>query len=95
MNPYFYTCLAVMCMDIINHFFLYKEKSIAQITAVITKDLTRSFFASGSNTYFGNIDLGTRIGAIWFLPALFFAIIIAIVTPLTIVAIISAINIGG
>lgn len=33
----------------------------------------RSFFASGAYTKFGTIDLGTRIGAIWFLPAMFFA----------------------
>ena len=43
---------------------------------MISRDLLRTFFASGSVTTFGNIELGTRIGAIWFLPALFFSIII-------------------
>ena len=75
MTPYFITCAAVMIMDLINCFIVYKERSIAQITFVIAKDLKRSFFASGTIESFGQINMGQRIGAIWFLPALFFAIL--------------------
>lgn len=76
MTPYFLTCFAVLFMDIINGFFIYRERSIAQITWIIARDLKRSFFASGYYDAFGKIEIGARIGAIWFLPALFFAILI-------------------
>ena len=76
MTPYFVTCFAIMVMDVINCWLIDKERSIEVITSVISKDFTRSFFASGMTTTFGNIDIGTRIGAIWFLPALFFAIVL-------------------
>lgn len=75
MTPYFYTCFAVILMDIINCICLRGEKKVVEITGSISKDLTRSFFASGSIDHFGTIDIGSRIGAIWFLPALFFAIV--------------------
>ena len=76
MIPYFYTCGAIIIMDIINSYLINKDDSIVTITGILSKDLMRSFFASGSITNFGTIELGTRIGAIWFLPALFFAIVL-------------------
>ena len=75
MVPYFYTCLAIMITDIINS-YLFAEKDIAVITSIIKTDLIRSFFASGAKTTFANIELNTRIGAIWFLPAMYFSIIL-------------------
>ncbi len=76
MVPYFICCFAVLCMDIFNEFFIYGERSLVGITEHISKDIARSFFASGGYTSFGEIDIGNRIGAIWFLPALFFALVI-------------------
>lgn len=76
MVPYFYTCLAVMIMDLFNCWKLNHDISAASITKSIGEDLLLSFFASGSIKTFGAIEIGNRIGAIWFLPALFFALII-------------------
>lgn len=76
MVPYFYTCFAVLIADIWNSFFLKHDASVQTITGIIGRDLLRSFFASGGITTFGELNLGTRIGAIWFLPALFFALVI-------------------
>ena len=76
MRPYFYTCFAIIITDIFNSYYLNFDGSIETITRIIGQDLLRSFFASGTCKTFGTIDLGTRIGAIWFLPAMFFAIMI-------------------
>ena len=76
MMPYFYTCFAILVMDCFNSWHLLHDTSIASITGIISRDLTRSFFASGVITTFGTVELGTRIGAIWLLPALFFAVCI-------------------
>lgn len=76
MVPYFYTCLAIAATDIATTYFSSDNRGSAAITEVIGKDLIRSFFASGSITKFGDIEIGTRIGAIWFLPAMFFALVI-------------------
>ena len=73
MVPYFYTCFAVLITDVFNCHFLFHDSSIQTVTSVIGKDLIRSFFASGSITSFGPVEIGTRIGAVWFLPAMFFA----------------------
>ncbi len=75
-KPYFYTCAAVLGMDILNKFVLEKDFSVQTVTSIIYQDLLRSFFASGTITNFGSISIGSRIGAIWFLPALFFSILI-------------------
>ncbi len=77
MIPYFWTCFFIIMMDCINSIVWKNDTSIETITKIIAKDLLRGFFASGSVTTFGQIQVGTRIGAIWFLPAMFFAIIIA------------------
>lgn len=73
MLPYFVTCICIILMDIFNCFFLWHNVSNENVTNVIAKDIIRSFWASGSITTFGTIEIGTRIGAIWFLPALFFS----------------------
>lgn len=75
MVPYFFTCIGVLITDIINA-YIFSGTSIEAITNIIGKDLIRFFFASGAITNFGTIELGTRIGAIWFLPAMFFASIL-------------------
>lgn len=74
MIPYFYTCIAIIITDIINSIILNSNGGeIGVISNVIANDLVRSFFASGDIHSFGNVELGYRIGAIWFLPALFFS----------------------
>lgn len=77
MRPYFITCFYILSMDIINSIIIWKNASIEEITKIVSDDLIRSFFASGSISQFGNISLSGRIGAIWFLPAMFFASIVA------------------
>ena len=72
MIPYFLTCMAVLLTDVINN-YLISDTSIETISNIIGADLARSFFGSGAITNFGDVELGTRIGAIWFLPAIFFA----------------------
>lgn len=76
MIPYFYTCMAITATDIFNSWYINRDCSIITFTNILGKDLLRSFFASGASTTFGTIDLGVRIGAIWFLPAMFFAVIL-------------------
>lgn len=76
MLPYFYTCCAVMLMDIFNSIFISKDGRILTITNILVKDIARSFFASGTFTNFADIDIGRCIGAIWFFPAMFFALLI-------------------
>ena len=76
MVPYFYTCAAIILTDVFNSYYLNRDGSIETITGILGRDLLRSFFASGSYKTFGTINLGTRIGAIWFLPAIFFATLI-------------------
>jgi fucose 4-O-acetylase-like acetyltransferase len=76
MVPYFYTCFFIVLMDVWNSWFWNHDGSIATATRNMGQDLVRSFFASGSNKQFGTVDVGSRIGAIWFLPALFFALIL-------------------
>ncbi len=75
MIPYFITCLVILLLDVCNKCIISNDISIETITKSVSNDIVRSFFASGTITNFGNIELGTRIGAIWFLPGLFFAII--------------------
>ena len=76
MKPYFLTCFAVLSMELINLIVISKQASIASVTSLIATDLKRFFFASGGIMQFGSIDMGRFIGAIWFLPAMFFARII-------------------
>ena len=76
MKPYLYTCIAVTIMDIFNACFLQKDASTINITAWLGKDILRSIIASGDKTNIIGVEAGNRIGAIWFLPAMFFALII-------------------
>lgn len=76
MIPYFCTCLAVLVTDIWNNCIVNHDVSFISAARITGTDLLRSFFASGLITSFGNLELGTRIGAIWFLPALFFSLLI-------------------
>lgn len=76
MKPYFITCFFVMIGDLVNNIFLKLNASIDNITSTIGNDFIRSFFASGTIKKIATIQLPGRIGAIWFLPALFFAVII-------------------
>ena len=76
MVPFFLTCLAVTVMDVLNSFILYSNGQIATATNLISRGINRVFFASGGQEYFGPIYFGDAIGAIWFLPALFFALLI-------------------
>ncbi|MCQ2512671.1 MAG: acyltransferase family protein, partial [Lachnospiraceae bacterium] len=75
MIPYFMTCFVVLLLDLFNNLFIY-EKSFDEIKEAFATDLVRSFFASGTYTNFGKIEIGSRIGAIWFLPAVFFSLLI-------------------
>ena len=76
MKPYFLTCFAVLSMELINLIVIRKQASIASVTSLIATDLKRFFFASGGIMQFGSIDMDAFIGAIWFLPAMFFARVI-------------------
>lgn len=76
MKPYFLTCIVVMVIDIINIIIFNHDKTVQGITSIIANDFFRFFFASGTIRTFGSVDIGTRIGAIWFLPALYFGIFI-------------------
>lgn len=75
MIPYFLTGFFCIIMSLLNSILFYKDASILTLTGIISKLLGEIFFASGSITSFGLIDWQGRIGAIWFLPALFFALI--------------------
>lgn len=74
MIPYFITCACVTMMDVINAVVQHNVSTI-NITQILYKDVLRSFFASGTYTNFGSIQVGGMIGAIWFLPAMFFALV--------------------
>lgn len=76
MTPFFLTCFAVTGMDVINAVFKAKTPSIIAVTEVLYKNIIKLFFASGGSGSMGTINFGKAIGAIWFLPALFFAITI-------------------
>lgn len=76
MKPYFLTCTAVLGMELVNLVIIGRQASIIAVTDLIATDLKRFFFAAGSISNFGNIEMGKFIGAIWFLPAMFFARII-------------------
>ena len=73
MVPYFITCFCIMCMNVINSVILDRNGSVAVVTEMMGTDLLKTFWASGAATSFQGFDIGGRIGAIWFLPAMFFA----------------------
>lgn len=73
MIPYFITCLFVIAFDPVKEFLLNGTSSVYDLTKIIFGDIKDAVFASGSSNYILGIDLGSHMGAIWFLPALFFA----------------------
>lgn len=75
MVPYFVTCVCIMAGDTLNNFIYYKDLTMYKFSRVLGKNIVRGFFASGSIKNFGTLDVGSRIGAIWFLPATFFVIV--------------------
>lgn len=76
MKPYFLTCAAVLGMELVNQVIIARQASTLAVTDLIATCLKRFFFAAGSTSVFGSIDMGRFIGAIWFLPAMFFARIV-------------------
>lgn len=75
MTPYFFTCTAVAGMEIVNSVVIHGDMTTATITGILSDNLVRGFFGSGLNQQLGEIQMGQNVGAIWFLPALFFALI--------------------
>lgn len=76
MVPYFITCFAVVCMDVINSIVISRAASTQAITDILYKGIIKTFFAAGGTFSILGINLGKGIGAIWFLPAMFFALIL-------------------
>ena len=74
MGAYFTTCAFILLMDSLN-LLIEREASIKNITHAWAADIIRSFFASGTIRNFGSIQMESMIGAIWFLPVLFFSLI--------------------
>ncbi len=73
MIPYMITCICVLLMDIINNILLFNNRDILNIIKI---NLQVSLIASGSRMDVLGHDIGRMAGAIWFLPALFFSLII-------------------
>ena len=76
MIPYFITCFFIMLADVILNLIAHHDFTIYGVSSTLAQDLIRIFFASGTIKTFGQVALPSRIGAIWFLPALFFSLII-------------------
>lgn len=76
MIPYFFTCFGVMMMDCLNAVIANHGVSLSEITGIVSRDLLRSFIGSGSITKLGAVEIGSRIGAVWFLPANFFSVLL-------------------
>ncbi len=75
MVPYFVTCIAIIIMSVITEIAINQDATILTATKAIGRNILSSFYASGSVTNYAGIEAGIRIGAIWFLPAMFLAII--------------------
>lgn len=76
MHPYFTTCFFILIADVCNRIASVGEISIGEIKQIVSYDIIRAFHASGTYTNIGHIEIGGRIGAIWFLPAMFFSVLI-------------------
>ena len=76
MTPYFLTGAAVAAMDLVNMVLREHKGSLVSATASLAESLRAVFFASGTITECGGSSF-PRMGAIWFLPALFFALVLA------------------
>lgn len=76
MTPYFLTGLAVAAMNLVNMAVREHKGALVSATANLAESLRAVFFASGTITECGGSSF-PRMGAIWFLPALFFALALA------------------
>lgn len=72
MKPYFLSCLAVLGLDVLD--LLVQTRDVTAVTQQVAGDLMRSFAASGDLRTLGVLELPSRIGAIWFFPAMFLAL---------------------
>lgn len=77
MGPYFITGICIILFDLVYPLLLPGGYSLADAERNLASDFIRIFWGSGTNTTFMSYDMGTMIGAIWFLPAMFMAVIIA------------------
>ncbi len=75
MIPYFVTCIATIIISAVTEIVFNHDATILGTTKAIGQSLLASFFASGTDINFLGLATIPRIGAIWFLPAMFFAII--------------------
>lgn len=75
--PYLITCLCIAIMDLFVCIVIQKIDYPLIWWLITKRNLLRTFFASGTFSKFGSFNMGGIIGAIWFLPAMFFAIICA------------------
>lgn len=74
MVPYFITCACVCAMDVLNCIIAH-DFTTATATNILYNAVLRTFHASGWISELGNVTMGRFIGAIWFLPAMFFALV--------------------
>lgn len=77
MTPYFVTCFMIIAADVVNFALYEKTTETAVVTASLFKNIARTFFGSGAYQSLGKYNFASNIGAIWFLPAMFFSTIIA------------------
>ena len=74
MHPYFMTCFCVMCMAVVNAVVIDRRLTIPDFTGIVGSYIRSSFYASGALMNLGDAQYPV-IGAIWFLPAMFFALV--------------------
>lgn len=74
MASYFTTCFFVTVVEA-GTLILKRELTHFAFTQLVYNNLLRTFFASGTFENMGETYFGRNIGAIWFLPAMFFAIL--------------------
>lgn len=75
MIPYFITSIFLIIFSLINVIFVYKSPTILNMCDKVYIGILNMVFASGAHVQFGNVYIGSYIGAIWFLPALFFSLL--------------------
>lgn len=78
MAPYFITCAAMTAMRLINQLIINKDFYAGSFIDLIYLYIEKLFIASGNKTVILGMDMGQyiAIGSIWFLPAMFFAVVI-------------------
>ena len=73
--PYGISCLVILLVDLIT-LFLKGQASASDVGKSLLSDLFRSFYACGYAGNYRIIQEGRQIGALWFLPAMFLALLI-------------------